>query len=67
MPHGWWFPETRGRVELAGAFVSSDAVLTIDTDDLLDHEQGIPHFKGFPGRIQAAAQPEPLQAHPVSD
>ena len=51
VPHGWWYPETRGRLELAGAFVSSDAVLTVDTDDLLDHEQGIPHFKGYPGRL----------------
>lgn len=58
VPHGWWFPETRGRVELAGAFVSSDAVLTIDTDDLLDHEQGIPHFKGYPGRLVACDPPE---------
>ncbi|MDJ0866321.1 MAG: molybdopterin-dependent oxidoreductase [Myxococcota bacterium] len=51
VPHGWWYPETRGQLDLAGAFVSSDAVLTVDTDDLLDHEQGIPHFKGYPGRL----------------
>ncbi len=57
VPHGWWYPETRGRVELAGAFVSSDAVLTVDDDDLLDHEQGIPHFKGYPGRLVACDPP----------
>ncbi len=51
VPHGWWYPETRGRLDLAGAFVSSDAVLTVDSDELLDHEQGIPHFKGYPGRL----------------
>ena len=58
VPHGWWYPETRGRVDLAGAFVSSDAVLTVDTDDLLDYEQGIPHFKGYPGRLVACDPPE---------
>lgn len=58
VPHGWWYPETRGRVDLAGAFVSSDAVLTVDTDDLLDYEQGIPHFKGYPGRLIACDPPD---------
>ena len=57
VPHGWWFPETRGDLELAGAFVSSDAVLTVDTDDLLDREQGIPHFKGYPGRLVPCEPP----------
>ncbi len=51
VPHGWWYPETRGSIELAGAFLSSDAVLCSDADEFLDHEQGIPHFKGFPGRL----------------
>jgi anaerobic selenocysteine-containing dehydrogenase len=58
VPHGWWFPETRGKLPLAGAFTSSDAVLTGDTDDLLDHEQGIPHFKGYPGRLVASGPPQ---------
>ena len=57
VPHGWWYPETRGDLELAGAFVSSDAVLTTDSDDLLDHEQGIPHFKGYPGRLAPCEPP----------
>ena len=57
VPHGWWFPETRGEVDLAGAFVSSDAVLTTDTDDLIDYEQGIPHFRGYPGRLVACDPP----------
>ncbi|MDP6978741.1 MAG: molybdopterin-dependent oxidoreductase [Myxococcota bacterium] len=62
VPHGWWYPETRGNVELAGAFVSSDAVLTVDTDDLLDHEQGIPHFKGYPGRLVPCDPPAGMSA-----
>ncbi|MCR9097046.1 MAG: molybdopterin-dependent oxidoreductase [bacterium] len=58
VPHGWWYPETRGGdVALAGAFVSSDAVLTADTDDLIDYEQGIPHFRGYPGRLVACDPP----------
>ncbi len=51
VPHGWWYPETRGKSELAGAFISSDAVLCPDEPEMLDHEQGIPHFKGFPGKV----------------
>ena len=62
VPHGWWYPETRGSVELAGAFVSSAAVLTSDTDELIDYEQGIPHFRGYPGRIVACAPPEGMSA-----
>ena len=38
----------------AGAFLSSDAVLCSDDDEFLDYEQGIPHFKGFPGRVVKA-------------
>jgi anaerobic selenocysteine-containing dehydrogenase len=52
VPHGWWYPEMRGRADLAGAFLSSDAVLCGDDDDLLDREQGTPHFKGYPGRLR---------------
>lgn len=62
VPHGWWYPETRGNVDLAGAFVSSDAALTTDTDDVLDHEQGIPVFKGYRGRIIPCDPPEGMSA-----
>ncbi|MEM9131737.1 MAG: molybdopterin-dependent oxidoreductase [Actinomycetota bacterium] len=62
VPHGWWYPETRGEVDLAGSFVSSDAVLTVDTDDVLDYEQGIPHFKGYPGRISPCEAPAGMSA-----
>ena len=57
VPHGWWYPELRGKVELAGAFLSSDAVLCSDDDEFLDHEQGIPHFKGYPGRLAKTKMP----------
>ena len=62
VPHGWWYPETRGQENLAGAFVSSDAVLCSDDDEFLDYEQGVPHFKGFPGRIVKTAAPDMLTA-----
>ena len=69
VPHGWWYPESRGQQSLAGAFISSDAVLCSDEDAHLDHEQGVPHFKGFPGRIVKTTQPditEPVvQSHPA--
>ncbi|MEX1105570.1 MAG: molybdopterin dinucleotide binding domain-containing protein [Ilumatobacteraceae bacterium] len=51
VPHGWWYPELRGTATLAGAFISSDAVLCPDSDEFLDIEQGTPHFKGYPGRL----------------
>ncbi|MFK8041117.1 molybdopterin-dependent oxidoreductase [Congregibacter sp.] len=57
VPHGWWYPEMRGDAKLAGAFISSDAVLCPDDPEFLDYEQGIPHFKGFPGRIVKLAEP----------
>lgn len=57
VPHGWWYPELRGKVELAGAFLSSDAVLCADDDEFLDREQGIPHFKGYPGRLVRTERP----------
>ena len=61
MPHGWWYPELRGREALAGAFISSDAVLCSDDEAFLDSEQGVPHFKGFPGRLAPAAKPAQIQ------
>ncbi len=60
VPHGWWYPELRGQDGLAGAFISSDAVLCSDDDEYLDTEQGVPHFKGFPGRISKAERPPSL-------
>ena len=62
VPHGWWYPEATDTETLAGAFLSSDAVLCSDDDELLDHEQGIPHFKGFPGRVVKAAKPDAIGA-----
>lgn len=60
VPHGWWYPELRGTEHLAGAFISSDAVLCSDEHVFLDFEQGIPHFKGFPGRIVKIEPPTQL-------
>ena len=60
VPHGWWYPELRGEEELAGAFLSSDAVLCSDAPEFLDYEQGVPHFKGFPGRIRRSEAPASL-------
>ena len=57
VPHGWWYPELRGTAELAGAFISSDAVLCPDDDEHLDYEQGTPHFKGYPGRLVPTEAP----------
>ena len=58
VPHGWWYPEMREEgSELSGAFVSSDAVLCPDEPEDLDYEQGIPHFKGFPGRLRRIDSP----------
>ncbi len=62
VPHGWWYPELRGEAHLAGAFLSSDAVLCPDDDEFLDYEQGVPHFKGFPARIVKAQRPAELIA-----
>ncbi len=62
VPHGWWYPELRGGSELAGAFISSDAVLCGDDAARRDAEQGTPNFKGFPGRIDRADPPEDVVA-----
>ncbi|MEM6378504.1 MAG: molybdopterin-dependent oxidoreductase [Bacteroidota bacterium] len=52
IPHGWWKPETeQGKKSLSSAWELSDAQLCPDDDDYLDREQGIPHFKGIPCRI----------------
>jgi len=32
-------------------------VLCCDDDEFLDHEQGIPHFKGYPGRLLKTEMP----------
>ena len=60
VPHGWWYPEMRGNAELAGAFISSDAVMCADDDEYLDYEQGVPHFKGFAARVTKTEAPVEL-------
>ena len=61
VPHGWWYPETRFEAPLSGAFISSDAVLCSDEDEFLDYEQGVPNFKGFPGRVTKSSLPRALE------
>ncbi|NNL66542.1 MAG: molybdopterin-dependent oxidoreductase, partial [Myxococcales bacterium] len=52
VPHGWWKPETaQGDAQLSGAWLHADAQICPDDEDFLDREQGIPHFKGVPARI----------------
>ena len=62
VPHGWWYPEMRGKADLGGSFISSDAVLCSDEDEYLDYEQGVPHFKGFAARIVKTEPPADLLA-----
>ena len=57
VPHGWWYPETWVK-KIGRGLVSSDAVLCSDDDEFLDYEQGVPHFKGFPGRIIKTTHPQ---------
>ena len=35
-------------------------MLCSDESEFLDHEQGIPHFKGFPGRLTKVDAPTGL-------
>ncbi|MDJ0847809.1 MAG: molybdopterin-dependent oxidoreductase [Myxococcota bacterium] len=52
IPHGWWKPEApQGKGRLSAAWDHADAQLCPDDDDFLDREQGIPHLKGIPCRI----------------
>jgi len=57
IPHGWWKPEMRqGAGHLSGALKYADAQLCRDDPDFLDREQGIPHLKGVPCRIDKLPQ-----------
>ncbi|MFT4570496.1 MAG: hypothetical protein ACI8TX_003846 [Hyphomicrobiaceae bacterium] len=53
---GWWKPEMkRGAGHLSGALDYADAQLCPDDADYLDRDQGIPHLKGIPCRIEKIA------------
>ena len=57
IPHGWWKPEMpQGHGKLSGAWDYADAQLCPDDADFLDREQGIPHLKGIPCRINKIEQ-----------
>ena len=64
IPHGWWKPEMQqGAGHLSGALKYADAQLCRDDPDFLDREQGIPHLKGVPCRInKLPVQPEAVQS-----
>jgi acetylene hydratase len=52
VPHGWWLPETpQGKDNLSSAWDLSDGMITSDDEAFLDREQGIPHLRGIPCRI----------------
>ena len=54
-PHGWWKPETKqGKDFLSSALELSDAQLTIEEEAYIDTEQGIPHLRGLPCRVEKA-------------
>ena len=58
VPHGWWKPETRqGREYLSGAWEYSDSNVTLDDDEYLDREQGVPHLRGIPCSIARTDDP----------
>lgn len=64
IPHGWWKPEMKqGAGHLSGALEFADAQLCRDDPDFLDREQGIPHLKGVPCRINKL----PVSAVPRAD
>jgi anaerobic selenocysteine-containing dehydrogenase len=62
VPHGWWFPEIAPGDGLSGAFLCNDGMLVADDPEFLDAEQGVPHFKGFPGRVTKLAEAPDLAA-----
>ena len=68
VPHGWWKPEMKqGAGHLSGALKYSDAQLCRDDEDYLDREQGIPHLKGVPCRIEKLIHGGSADADPRSD
>ncbi len=57
VPHGWWFPELVSDLGDGGAGTHNDGMIVGDDPDLLDFEQGLPHFCGIPCRIERLDQP----------
>ena len=68
VPHGWWKPEMpRGLGELSGAWQYADAQVCPDDGDFLDLEQGIPHLKGIPCRIDKLEEEAAEARHEMAD
>ena len=61
VPHGWWYPESRGQENLAGLLSPAMRFCVRTKRRIFDHEQGVPHFKGFPGRIVKTTQPDVIE------
>ncbi len=54
-PHDWWKPETKqGKYFLSSALELSYAQLTLDEEGYIDTEQGTPHLRGLPCRVEKA-------------
>ncbi len=54
-PYSWWKPETKqGKDFLSSALKLSDAQLTIEEEGYISTEQGIPHLRGLPCRVEKA-------------
>ena len=63
VPHGWWTPERlEGDGSLSGAWDMADAQICPDDADYLDREQGIPHLKGIPCRVEKLPSSESTPA-----
>lgn len=59
VPHGWWLPELLPAHAAGAADQHNDGMLIDDAPEHLDAEQGVPHFKGFAGRIERLQGPPP--------
>ena len=54
-PHGWGKPETKqGKDFLSSTLELSDTQLTLDEEGYIYREQGIPHLRGLPCRVEKA-------------
>lgn len=55
VPHGWWYPETADSDKpgdaLSGIWTSADSVLTQDSDEYCDKEQGNFQLRGLACRV----------------
>lgn len=55
---GYFSATVQGPGKLSGVWQYADAQMCPDDDDFLDREQGLPHLRGIPCKINKIAQPE---------